>query len=201
MNKRCDLSVAKELSKVFFEIIVAPSFDSAALSLFSKKKNLRVLSLGKYKPKKSLGKEIAGGWVIQETDLSKIDVSAVKTVTKKSPTKAELSTLDLAWKTVKHVKSNAIVVAHNNKIISVSGGQTSRVDAVKYALTKAVIPAGAVLASDAFFPFRDSIDLMGKHKIKAVIQPGGSIKDQDIVSACNEHKISMVFTRIRVFKH
>ena len=201
MNKRCDISTAKELSKIFFEIIVAPSFDSAALSLFSKKKNLRVLSLGKYKPKKSLGKEIAGGWVIQETDLSKIDVSAVKTVTKKPPTKAELSTLDLAWKTVKHAKSNAIVVAHNNKIISISGGQTSRVDAVKYALTKAVIPAGAVLASDAFFPFRDSIDLMGKHKIRAVIQPGGSIKDQDIISACNEHKISMVFTRTRIFKH
>lgn len=92
-------------------------------------------------------------------------------------------------------------MAHNKKIISISGGQTSRVDAVRYALTKNKVPVGAVVASDAFFPFRDSIDLMGKHKIKAVIQPGGSIKDQDIIEACNEHKISMVFTGTRVFKH
>ena len=201
INKRCDLSTAKELNKTFFEIIVAPSFDGAALSLFSKKKNLRILVLPRYRPKKSFGKEIAGGWVIQETDLSRLKEGVLKTVTKKPPTKTELSTLFLAWKTVKHTKSNAIVVAHNKKIISISGGQTSRVDAVRYALTKNKVPVGAVVASDAFFPFRDSIDLMGKHKIKAVIQPGGSIKDQDIIEACNEHKISMVFTGTRVFKH
>ena len=201
MNKKCDLSTAKELSGGFFEIVVAPSFDSEALSLFSKKKNLRVLSLGKYKPKKSFGKEIAGGWVIQETDLSKIDVSSLKTVTKKPPTKAQLSTLALAWKAVKHAKSNAIVVAHNKKIISISGGQTSRVDAVRYALTKTRVPAGAVLASDAFFPFRDSVDLMAKYKIKSIIQPGGSIKDKEVIGACDKHGISMVFTGTRVFKH
>ena len=201
MNKKCDLSTAKELSGGFFEIVVAPSFDSEALSLFSKKKNLRVLSLGKYKPKKSFGKEIAGGWVIQETDLSKIDVSSLKTVTKKPPTKAQLSTLAIAWKAVKHAKSNAIVVAHNKKIISISGGQTSRVDAVRYALTKTRVPAGAVLASDAFFPFRDSVDLMAKYKIKSIIQPGGSIKDKEVIGACDKHGISMVFTGTRVFKH
>ena len=201
MNKKCDLSTAKELSGGFFEIVVAPSFDSEALSLFSKKKNLRVLSLGKYKPKKSFGKEIAGGWVIQETDLSKIDVSSLKTVTKKPPTKAQLSTLALAWKAVKHAKSNAIVVAHNKKIISISGGQTSRVDAVRYALTKTRVPAGAVLASDAFFPFRDSVDLMAKYKIKSIIQPGGSIKDKEVIGACDKYGISMVFTGTRVFKH
>lgn len=201
MNKKCDLSTAKELNGGFFEIVVAPSFDSEALALFSKKKNLRVLSLGKYKPKKSFGKEIAGGWVIQETDLSKIDVSSLKTVTKKPPTKAQLSTLALAWKTVKHAKSNAIVVAHNKKIISISGGQTSRVDAVRYALTKTRVPAGAVLASDAFFPFRDSVDLMAKYKIKSIIQPGGSIKDKEVIGACDKHGISMVFTGTRVFKH
>ena len=201
MNKKCDLSTAKELNGGFFEIVVAPSFDSKALSLFSKKKNLRVLSLGKYKPKKSFGKEIAGGWVIQETDLSKIDVSSLKTVTKKPPTKAQLSTLALAWKTVKHAKSNAIVVAHNKKIISISGGQTSRIDAVRYALTKTKVPTGAVLASDAFFPFRDSVDLMAKYKIKSIIQPGGSIKDKEVIGACDKHGISMVFTGTRVFKH
>jgi len=201
MNKKCDLLTAKELNGGFFEIVVAPSFDSKALSLFSKKKNLRVLSLGKYKPKKSFGKEIAGGWVIQETDLSKIDVSNLKTVTKKPPTKAQLSTLALAWKAVKHAKSNAIVVAHNKKIISISGGQTSRVDAVRYALTKTRVPAGAVLASDAFFPFRDSVDLMAKYKIKSIIQPGGSIKDKEVIGACDKYGISMVFTGTRVFKH
>ena len=160
INKRCDLSTAKELNKTFFEIIVAPSFDGAALSLFSKKKNLRILVLPRYRPKKSFGKEIAGGWVIQETDLSRLKERGLKTVTKKHPTKTELSTLFLAWKTVKHTKSNAIVVAHNKKIISISGGQTSRVDAVRYALTKNKVPVGAGVASDAFFPFRDSIDLM-----------------------------------------
>ena len=201
MNKKCDLLTAKELNGGFLEIVVAPSFDSKALSLFSKKKNLRVLSLGKYKPKKSFGKEIAGGWVIQETDLSKIDVSSLKTVTKKPPTKAQLSTLALAWKAVKHAKSNAIVVAHNKKIISISGGQTSRVDAVRYALTKTRVPAGAVLASDAFFPFRDSVDLMAKYKIKSIIQPGGSIKDKEVIGACDKYGISMVFTGTRVFKH
>ena len=201
MNKRCDLSTAKELNKIFFEIIIAPSFDSGALSLFSKKKNLRVLSLRKYKPKKSFGKEIAGGWVIQETDLSKISASKLKTVTKKTPTKAQLSALALAWKTVKHTKSNAVVVAYNKKIISISGGQTSRVDAVKYALTKTRIPSGAVLASDAFFPFRDSVDLMAKYKIKSIIQPGGSIKDKEVIMACDKYGISMVFTGTRVFKH
>jgi phosphoribosylaminoimidazolecarboxamide formyltransferase/IMP cyclohydrolase len=201
MNKKCDVATAKELNKIFFEIIIAPSFDSGALSVFAKKKNLRVLSMVKYKPKERLRKEIAGGWVVQDTDLSKMDVSTLKTVTKKTPTKPELATLDLAWKAVKHAKSNAIVVAHNKKIISISGGQTSRVDAVKYALTKVKVPSGAVLASDAFFPFRDSIDLMGKHKIKSIIQPGGSIKDSEVVDACNEHKISMIFTGTRVFKH
>ena len=201
MNKRCDFSTAKELNKVFFEIVIAPSFDSEALSLFSKKKNLRVLSLGKYKPKKNFGKEIAGGWAIQETDLSKISASKLKTVTKKAPTKAQLSALVLAWKVVKHTKSNAVVVAYNKKIISISGGQTSRVDAVRYALTKTKVPAGAVLASDAFFPFRDSVDLMAKYKIKSIIQPGGSIKDKEVIGACDKHRISMVFTGIRAFKH
>ena len=201
MNKRCDLSTAKELNKAFFELIVAPSFGRGALDVFSKKKNLRILSLSSYKPKKISGKEIAGGWVIQETDFSKLKTNKLKTVTKKAPTKAQLSTLKLAWKTVKHTKSNAIVVAHNKKIISISGGQTSRVDAVRYALTKVQVPAGSVLASDAFFPFRDSVDLMGKYKIKSVIQPGGSIKDSEVISACDEHKISMVFTGTRVFKH
>ena len=201
INKKCGVATAKELNKVFFEIIIAPSFDSGALSIFAKKKNLRVLSMVKYKPKNRLGKEVAGGWVVQDTDLSKINVSTLKTVTKKTPTKSELATLDLAWKAVKHAKSNAIVVAHDKKIISISGGQTSRVDAVKYALTKVQVPSGAVLASDAFFPFRDSIDLMGKHKIKSIIQPGGSIKDNEVIDACNEYKISMVFTGTRVFKH
>ena len=130
---------------------------------------MRVLSLSGYKPKKAFGKEIAGGWVVQETDLSKLKTDQLKTVTKKAPTKTQLSTLALAWKVVKHTKSNAIVVAHNKKIISISGGQTSRVDAVRYALTKTKIPSGAVLASDAFFPFRDSVDLMGKHKIGSII--------------------------------
>jgi|TARA_B110000240_G_scaffold11977_1_gene12545 phosphoribosylaminoimidazolecarboxamide formyltransferase/IMP cyclohydrolase len=201
MNKKCDLITAKEINKVFFEIIIAPSFDVAALELFSKKKNLRILQLKKFVSSPAFVRSISGGEIGQDTDSSKLLVSKLKNPTNKKPTAKQLESLELAWKAVKHAKSNAIVVAHNNKIISISGGQTSRVEAVKYALTKNALPGGAVVASDAFFPFRDSIDLMSKYGISCIVQPGGSIKDGEVVAACNEHEISMVFTSFRVFKH
>jgi len=201
INKGCDLATAKELNKVFFEVVIAPAFDGGALAFFSKKKNLRILLLKKHKPRRVVVRDISGGRIAQETDLSTLKMGGLKTATRRKPTKTQLSALELAWCAVKHTKSNAIVVAYNKKIISISGGQTSRVSAVKDALNKTRVPGGCVLASDAFFPFRDSIDLMAKYKIKSIIQPGGSIKDKEVIAACDEHGISMVFTGTRVFKH
>ncbi len=201
LNKRCTVSLANKLHKVFFEIIIAPSFDKAALSVFSKKKNLRILKLSKYRPSTFSIKTISGGSLGQENDMSSLRTKKLVFPTKKRPSAAQVSSLLLAWKVVKHTKSNAIVVAKNNKIISISGGQTSRVDATNIAFEKARIPRGCVVASDAFFPFKDSIELMARFGVACIIQPGGSIRDGEIIESCNKNKISMAFTGYRVFKH
>ena len=201
LNKRCTVSLANKLHKVFFEIIIAPSFDKAALSVFSKKKNLRILKLSKYRPSTFSIKTISGGSLGQENDMSSLRTKKLVFPTKKRPSVAQVSSLLLAWKVVKHTKSNAIVVAKNNKIISISGGQTSRVDATNIAFEKARIPRGCVVASDAFFPFKDSIELMARFGVACIIQPGGSIRDGEIIDSCNKNKISMAFTGYRVFKH
>ena len=201
LNKRCTTKLAKEINKTFFEIIIAPSFDSGALKIFSKKKNLRVLCLKKYVSPDFSIKTIAGGSLGQGSDSSKLNKKNLVVPTKKKLTPNQLSTLLFAWKVVKHTKSNAIVVAKNNKIISISGGQTSRVDATKIAFEKTKIPKGCVVASDAFFPFKDSIETMARYKIAAVVQPGGSIRDGEVIESCNNNKIAMAFTGFRVFKH
>jgi len=201
MNRRCTGDLAKKIDKIFFEIIVAPSFDVASLKIFSKKKNLRVLSLKKYLSPKFSIKTIGGGSLGQERDDSKLLKKHLVVPTKKRLTPSQLSAGLLAWKVVKHTKSNAIVVAKNNKIISISGGQTSRVDATKIAFEKTKIPKGCTVASDAFFPFKDSIEKMAEYEIAAIIQPGGSIRDREVVESCNKNKIAMAFTGFRVFKH
>ena len=146
-------------------------------------------------------KTIGGGSLGQERDDSNLLKKHLVIPTKKKLTPNQLSTGLFAWKVVKHTKSNAIVVAKNNKIISISGGQTSRVDATKIAFEKTKIPKGCVVASDAFFPFKDSIEKMAQYKIAAIIQPGGSIRDSEVVESCNKNKIAMAFTGFRVFKH
>ena len=201
MNRKCTVDLAKKIDKIFFEIIVAPSFDAGSLKIFSKKKNLRVLSLKKYLSPEFSIKTIGGGSLGQERDDSSLLKKHLVTPTKKKLTPNQLSTGLFAWKVVKHTKSNAIVVAKNNKIISISGGQTSRVDATKIAFEKTKIPKGCVVASDAFFPFKDSIEKMAQYKIAAIIQPGGSIRDREVVESCNKNKIAMAFTGFRVFKH
>jgi len=201
MNRKCTGDLAKKIDKIFFEIIVAPSFDVASLKIFSKKKNLRVLSLKKYLSPKFSIKTIGGGSLGQERDDSKLLKKHLVVPTKKRLTPSQLSAGLLAWKVVKHTKSNAIVVAKNNKIISISGGQTSRVDATKIAFEKTKIPKGCTVASDAFFPFKDSIEKMAEYEIAAIIQPGGSIRDREVVESCNKNKIAMAFTGFRVFKH
>ena len=201
LNKKCGLSLAKKLNKIFFEIIIAPSFDKEALSVFSKKKNLRILKLAKYKPSPFSVKTISGGSLGQENDMSSLKKGLLSFPTKKKPTDTQNSSLLLAWKVVKHTKSNAIVVAKNNKIISISGGQTSRVDATKIAFEKTHIPTGCVVASDAFFPFKDSVETMARYGVSSIIQPGGSIRDKEVIKECNKNNISMAFTGYRVFKH
>ena len=201
INKKCTVDLAKKMDKIFFEIIVAPSFDAGSLKIFSKKKNLRVLSLKDYSSAGFSIKTIGGGSLGQERDDSKLLKNQLVVPTKKKLTPNQISTALFAWKVVKHTKSNAIVVAKNNKIISISGGQTSRVDATKIAFEKTKIPKGCVVASDAFFPFKDSIEAMARHKIAAIVQPGGSIRDVEVIESCNKNKIAMAFTGFRVFKH
>ncbi len=205
-NSPCGVGVGKSVSEAFSGALNVDSLSAfgggvAMNRKFLKKKNLRVLSLKKYLSPNFSIKTIGGGSLGQERDDSNLLKKHLVTPTKKKLTPNQLSTGLFAWKVVKHTKSNAIVVAKNNKIISISGGQASRVDATKIAFEKTKIPKGCVVASDAFFPFKDSIEKMAQYKIAAIIQPGGSIRDREVVESCNKNKIAMAFTGFRVFKH
>jgi len=204
-NRKVDIETAEEIHKLFFEVIIAPAYDEAALGLFKTKKN-RVVLLQKNvtMPEKTV-RTILNGVLEQDKDLKSDSVSAMKDVCKVIT--SELQKIDLAFasKLCKNTKSNTIVFAKNKQLISSGVGQTSRVDALKQAVVKAKAFGfdlnGAVMASDAFFPFPDCVELAGKEGIKAVIQPGGSIKDQLSIDYCNEHNMAMVFTGTRHFKH
>jgi len=208
LNREVDKETAEELNKTkFLELIIAPKFSPAALNLFKEKKNRRIIEMPvEEKTKKELDyRAVKGGFLVQEKD-SKINTGALKTVTKKKPAQEDLSSLLFAWRVVKQVKSNAIVIVQGERTVGIGAGQMSRVDAVKIAIMKLKeieidknIPL--VLASDAFFPFRDAIDEAAKEGVKAIIQPGGSKRDEEVINACDEHGISMVFTGMRHFKH
>jgi len=204
MNKQCDELVAKEISKVFVEIVLAPSFTKEALEIFSTKKNLRVLEVGNIKPREKLleVRNVVGGIIVQETDTSVIQKQDLKTVTTAKPSDSEVETMLFGWKVLKHIKSNGILIVKNNTTVGVGAGQVSRVDSVEIAMKKSGENIqGSILCSDAFFPFRDSIDKISNSGIKAVLQPGGSVRDNEVIEACNEHGIAMVFTGQRCFKH
>ncbi len=205
LNRECDTQTAEMISPLFMEVVYAPSFSPEALEILSKKKNLRLVEgIVEIKPELEI-KSLIGSFLVQNRDNQKENHSLFNVVTKKEPTLKEWESIEFAWKVVKYVKSNAIVVATANRTMGISGGQTSRVDAVEIALKKsggmAAYTGGSALASDGFFPFRDSIDLIAKAGIYAIIQPGGSIKDKEVIQACDENEISMVFTNIRHFKH
>ena len=206
-NGKVDGKVAATVMKEadFIECIIAPYFVDKAKNIFSKKKNLRILAFSgiEKRPYNKLEyKQVKGGLLLQEPDFKKIGKGDLKIVTKKRPTKEEMDSLLFAWKVVKHVKSNAIVLCNGTKTVGIGAGQPSRVDSVIIACRKAKGKlAGAVLASDGFFPKKDSIDEAHKAGIKAVIQPGGSIRDKEVIDACNELGVSMVFTGFRHFKH
>ncbi len=208
-NSRVDATVAASVNEVFTEVVIAPAYDDAALEIFKTKKNLRVLLLrspiGASGEKNLEYKQISGGFLVQEKDLCNVTLADLKFVSERKPAEQELKALLLAWKVCKHVKSNAIVYANEYQTIGVGSGQMNRVDSVRIGAMRAErfgLPLqGSSLASDAFFPFRDNVDEAAKLGVSAIIQPGGSIKDDESITAANEHGIAMVFTGIRHFKH
>ena len=204
LNRNCSKQLAEEIMKVFVEIVIAPSFDPEALIEFKKKKNLRVLAIKNMGEKENLLeiKNINGGVLVQDKDTKQLTPDDLNIVTIKQPSLEDIETAIFTWKVLKHAKSNGILIAKNKTTIGLGAGQVSRVDAVHMALRKGGEKVkGGVLASDAFFPFRDSIDTIKGSGIRTIIQPGGSIRDQEVIDACNKHGFSMVFTGIRCFKH
>lgn len=207
LNRTVDAATAQHMSEIFLEIIVAPGFTTEALDILTKKKNIRLLQLGTIEAAAErkadwLLTTVEGGMVVQESDVHSLSEADIKVVTERQPTAEELKQLLFGWKVVKHVKSNAILLAADNMTIGVGAGQMNRVGAARIALEQAGEKArGAVLASDAFFPMGDTVALAAAHGIKAIIQPGGSVKDQESIDEANKHGIAMVFTGVRHFKH
>lgn len=204
-NRKVDAVVAASVNQVFTEVVIAPDFDDEALQIFSEKKNLRVLKAVAETAGGLEYKQISGGFLVQDKDIHRLAETDIKVVTKRNPTAEELRSLMLAWTVCKHVKSNAIVFANETQTLGVGAGQMNRVDSVRIAAIRAErfeLPVkGSVLASDAFFPFRDNVDEAASFGVTAIIQPGGSIKDDESIAAADEHGIAMVFTGIRHFKH
>lgn len=203
-NEPIHAAVAEKLSKIFLEIIIAPAFDEDAFEILSKKKNIRLMQLdtslevnARYKVT-----NVNDGLLVQDIDDHKISAEDLRCVTNRKPTEEELEQLLFAWKVVKHVKSNAIVLVKDNMTIGVGAGQMNRVGAAKIAIEQAGEKAkGSIMSSDAFFPMPDTVEEAVKAGVTAIIQPGGSIKDQLSIDVCNEHGIAMVFTGVRHFKH
>ncbi|MBN1521807.1 MAG: bifunctional phosphoribosylaminoimidazolecarboxamide formyltransferase/IMP cyclohydrolase [Candidatus Aureabacteria bacterium] len=211
VNTCVDEKTAEEIAKYFVEGVIAPGFDEKALPVLTKKKNLRLLELKglddwcrkKRTRERSLDiKKVSGGLLVQERNIEIGFEENYKVVTERKPSRDEREALFFAWKVVKHVKSNAIVYAKKGEAVGIGAGQMSRVDSSKIAIMKAQKDIkGSVLASDAFFPFRDGVDTAAEAGVTAIIQPGGSVRDQEVIDACNEHAIAMLFTGMRHFRH
>mgnify|MGYP001943078413 CR=1 FL=1 len=202
-NRPVDEKVAEKLDALFLEVIIAPEFTESALHILMRKKNLRLLEVPMEKEEASEElHSVSGGLLVQDVDQYDIEKLDLQVVTESKPTEKEMDDLLFAWKVVKHVKSNAILLAKDEQTIGVGSGQMNRVGAAKIAIEHAKEKAkGAVMASDAFFPMPDTVEAAGKAEIRAIIQPGGSIRDQDSIDKCNELGIAMVFTNVRHFKH
>jgi phosphoribosylaminoimidazolecarboxamide formyltransferase/IMP cyclohydrolase len=201
-NRTVDEETAREIAKIFTEAIAAPGYSEAALAVLGAKKNLRVLEVGRPGIGSLVVKSISGGMLAQTQDDARLVRSNAVVRTHRAPTEEEWRALEFGWKVVKHVKSNAIVYARAGQAISAGAGQMSRVDSVKVGAMKAVLPlGGTVLASDAFFPFPDGVEEAARHGITAVIQPGGSVKDDEVAAACDRLGLAMVFTGVRHFRH
>lgn len=205
LNRPCDAETAREISKIFVEIVLAPYFEPEALKILTKKKDIRLLELGQIQQKAPSGydvKRVAGGYLLQNWDVPAEEPKQWKRVTQAQITPELLADLAFAWKVCKHVKSNAIVVAKGGQTLGVGAGQMNRIDAARHALRQAGANVkGAVLASDAFFPFPDVVEAAGAAQIAAIAQPGGSIRDQDSIARADELGIAMLLTGIRHFRH
>ncbi|MDT2760193.1 bifunctional phosphoribosylaminoimidazolecarboxamide formyltransferase/IMP cyclohydrolase [Enterococcus xiangfangensis] len=203
-NREIDLATAEELHKLFLEIVIAPSFSKEAFEVLASKKNLRLLTLDFSEQTSNQPEVVAvlGGLLVQDQDIIEEIPTEWEVATDRQPTESELKALAFAWKAVKHVKSNAIVVANEHQTVGVGAGQMNRVGSVKLALEAAKGRMdGAVLASDAYFPMDDSVEYAAQHGIKAIIQPGGSIRDNDSIAMANKYGVAMVFTGVRHFRH
>ncbi len=205
-NRRVDGPAAEELAKLFLEVVIAPGFSPEALETLRKKRDIRLLEVGEGLDRRTdrwTLRKVVGGLLFQDRDLGRIeDVRSLRVATKRAPTDEEYEALAFAWIVAKHTRSNAIVFARPGQTVGVGAGQMSRVDSVKIAAMKAVLPlAGTAVASDAFFPFRDGIDEAARAGARAVVQPGGSIRDEEVIKAADEHGMAMVFTGMRHFRH
>jgi phosphoribosylaminoimidazolecarboxamide formyltransferase/IMP cyclohydrolase len=201
VNRPIDGAAAEEMSKLFLEAIAAPGFDAAAREKFAAKKNLRLMEVAKSEPKWTL-KNVSGGLLLQDEDHRPLTEADLKIVSKRKPTDEEMRALLFAWKVAKHVKSNAILYARDGQSVGVGAGQMSRVDSSKIGAMKAVLPIkGTVAASDAFFPFPDGVEVIAQAGATAIISPGGSMRDQEVIDAADRLGLAMVFTGVRHFRH
>jgi len=205
-NCEVNVETAEELIQPFLECIIAPSFSDKALEILKKKKNLRIISVGKKGLKDEYSiKSVAGGYLYQQRDSQQGELEKLEIVTKKIPSELDINALELGWKLVRNVKSNAIVFSNSKQLLGVGAGQMSRIDSVKIAIRKVAESGlnlqGATMASDAFFPFSDSIEVAARVGISTVVQPGGSIKDAEVIKKANELGVAMVFTKTRHFLH
>lgn len=205
-NVAIDAETAAAINEVFTEVVIAPDFTDDALEILKKKKNQRVIRMSATDASETTEiKQISGGYLMQDSDLRRVTIEDLKFVTKRQPTDEEVRAMLFAWKVCKHVKSNAIVFTNGEMTLGVGAGQMNRVDSVRIAAVRAErfgLPlAGSVVASDAFFPFRDNVDEAAAYGVSAIIQPGGSVRDEDSIAVADEHGIAMAFTGIRHFKH
>jgi phosphoribosylaminoimidazolecarboxamide formyltransferase/IMP cyclohydrolase len=205
LNRRVDAATARKIAAVFVEAVIAPGFEGDAKKVLAEKKSLRVMDMDTTGIHRVTGydlRRVMGGLLAQEWDLHRLDKAKCEVVSRRKPAAEEWKALLLAWSVAKHVKSNAIVFASDVQTLAVGAGQMSRVDAARFAVLKAKLPlAGSAAASDAFFPFRDGLDEIAKAGALAVIQPGGSVKDDEVIAAADEHGLAMVFTGVRHFRH
>jgi phosphoribosylaminoimidazolecarboxamide formyltransferase/IMP cyclohydrolase len=202
LNRPCTKAIAEAITRIFMEVVIAPSFSDEAKAIFAAKPNLRILAMPIQNDSNYEMRYITGAMLMQERDKQVVTADNLMCVTQRRPSTDELASMLFAWRVVKHIKSNAILIAKDNKTVGVGAGQVSRVDAVELALRKAGNQLKeTVLASDAFFPFRDSIDKLAGTGVTAIIQPGGSVRDEEVIAACNENGITMMFTGKRCFRH
>jgi phosphoribosylaminoimidazolecarboxamide formyltransferase/IMP cyclohydrolase len=201
VNRAVDAAAAEEMAKLFVEAIAAPGFEPAALQKFATKKNLRLVEIKLSRQPWTL-KHVSGGMLLQDVDVRPLTPADLKVVSKRPPTEEELRSLLFAWKVCKHVKSNAIVYARDGQTVGIGAGQMSRVDSCKIGAMKAILPLqGTVAASDAFFPFPDGVEEIARAGATAIIQPGGSVRDAEVIEAANRLGLAMVVTGVRHFRH